>query len=149
MVVREISQDTFEVDVLESDVPVLVDMWAPWCGPCHIVSPIVEDVAEQMGDKAQVVKLNIDENPRIAQQYGIRSIPTLLFFKDGSLVDRMVGVQHQETLASQLEYLAGTRGDRPEHLPYRATRHISPVKTAAAVVTVLVMLGLMIARALG
>jgi len=127
----------------------MVDMWAPWCGPCRIISPIVDDVAESIGGKAKIVKVNLDENPEIAQKYHVMGIPALLFFKDGKLVDRLSGVQNYDTLLNQLEYHTGTRNDRPERLPYRATRPISPLKTVAAIGTVVVMLGMMIMRALG
>jgi len=80
---KQTSDATFENDVMKSKGAVLVDFWAPWCGPCRMLGPIIEKVAEKAGDNAKVYKLNVDENPMIARRYGITSIPTLLFFKNG------------------------------------------------------------------
>ena len=98
-----VTDASFKVDVLESEVPVLVDFWAPWCGPCRIVAPVVEEIAEQYEGQIKVVKVNTDENPNIASQYGIRSIPTLMIFKDGDKVDMVVGAVPKTTLATTLE----------------------------------------------
>jgi len=81
-----VTDSTFEKDVLESDIPVLVDFWAPWAGPCRMIAPVVEEIADQYAGLVKVVKLNTDENPNMAGQYGIRSIPTLMVFKDGSVL---------------------------------------------------------------
>ncbi len=81
----------FDMEVLASDVPVLVDFWAPWCAPCRIIAPVVEELANEMEGKLKVVKVNTDENPSIAQQYGIMSIPTLGIFKNGRLVNSVIG----------------------------------------------------------
>ncbi len=100
----QVATDTsFEEQVLQSDVPVLVDFWAPWCGPCRMVAPVVEEIAEQYEGKVRVVKINTDENPQKASQYGIRSIPTLMIFKGGQKVDVVVGAVPRATLANTLE----------------------------------------------
>ncbi len=98
-----VTDASFKGEVLESDVPVLVDFWAPWCGPCRMVAPVVEEIAEQYQGQVKVVKLNTDENPQIASNYGIRSIPTLMIFKDGQRVDMVVGAVPKTTLANTLE----------------------------------------------
>ncbi|MNK61203.1 Thioredoxin-1 [compost metagenome] len=88
--------------VLRSSTPVLVDFWAPWCGPCRMVAPVLEDLAQSHPDKLKVVKVNTDENPDVAVQYGIMSIPTLMLFKDGNAVDRMVGFMPKASLESRI-----------------------------------------------
>ena len=98
-----VTDASFKGEVLESDVPVLVDFWAPWCGPCRMVAPVVEEIAEQYEGQIKVVKLNTDENPQVASNYGIRSIPTLMIFKDGQRVDMVVGAVPKTTLANTLE----------------------------------------------
>lgn len=98
----DITDQTFEAEVMKADKPVLVDFWAVWCGPCQVQGPIVEDVAASLGDKAKVVKLNVDENPMVAQKFGIMSIPTLMIFKNGMVVKQFIGVQSKETLVSEL-----------------------------------------------
>lgn len=98
-----VTDSSFPNEVLESSVPVLVDFWAPWCGPCRMVAPVVDEIAEQYEGQIKVVKLNTDENPQVASQYGIRSIPTLMIFKDGQRVDMVVGAVPKTTLANTLE----------------------------------------------
>lgn len=100
--VPAVTDTTFKDEVLDSAAPVLVDFWAPWCGPCRMVAPVVEEIAEQFKDTVKVVKLNTDENPNIASQYGIRSIPTLMIFKGGQKVDMVVGAVPKTTLANTL-----------------------------------------------
>ncbi|MFM7448263.1 MAG: thioredoxin [Leptolyngbyaceae cyanobacterium] len=99
----QVTDATFKGEVLESNVPVLVDFWAPWCGPCRMVSPIVDEIATQYEGQIKVVKLNTDENPSVASQYGIRSIPTLMIFKGGAKVDMVVGAVPKTTLSATLE----------------------------------------------
>jgi thioredoxin 1 len=101
--VADVTDTSFKQDVLDSEVPVLVDFWAPWCGPCRMVAPVVQEIAEHYDGKVKVVKLNTDENPQVASQYGIRSIPTLMIFKGGQRVDMVVGAVPKSTLATTLE----------------------------------------------
>lgn len=101
--VTEVKEVDFKEVVLESELPVLVDFWAPWCGPCRMVAPVVEEIAQQYEGKVKVVKLNTDENPQIASQYGIRSIPTLMVFKDGQKQEMVVGAVPKTTLSNTLE----------------------------------------------
>ena len=101
--VPQVTDSSFDKDVLHSNIPVLVDFWAPWCGPCRMVAPVVSEIAQQFKDKVKVVKLNTDGNPNTASKYGIRSIPTLMIFKEGQKVDMVVGAVPKNTLANTLE----------------------------------------------
>lgn len=100
-----ITDANFEDEVMKSTQPVLVDFWAVWCGPCQVQGPIVEEVAKELAGKAKVGKFNVDENPMMAQKYGIMSIPTLMVFKNGMVVKQFIGVQSKETLLGELNKL--------------------------------------------
>lgn len=100
-----ITDGNFDSEVLKSTKPVLVDFWAVWCGPCVVQGPIVEEVGKSMSGKAVVGKLNVDENPRMAQKYGVMSIPTLILFKGGMVVRQFIGVQSKEVLMGELNKL--------------------------------------------
>ena len=100
---REVTDATFDQEVLKSTNPVLVDFWAPWCGPCRMVAPIVEELAQEYDGKVEFVKLNTDDNPNTAMKYGIRSIPTLLVFKAGEPVGQIVGFRPKSDLKQRLD----------------------------------------------
>jgi len=107
-VVQQLSDATFEASVLEQPGVVLVDFWAPWCGPCRMIGPIVEDLAQEYAGKATIAKLNVDENHATAMKYGIMSIPTLMIFKNGEPVDKIVGAVPKQVIAAKLDqYLDG------------------------------------------
>ena len=101
--VKEASDSSFEKDVLGSSKPVLVDFWAQWCTPCRMLAPTVEAVAQQYSDSANVVKLNVDDNPTTAQRYGIKGIPTLILFREGKEVERVVGATSKESITRMIE----------------------------------------------
>jgi thioredoxin 1 len=116
MAAVQVTDSSFKQDVLESELPVLVDFWAPWCGPCRMVAPVVDEIAEQYDGQVKVVKLNTDENPSVASQYGIRSIPTLMIFKGGQRVDMVVGAVPKTTLANTLREVSLGVGDTSSQL---------------------------------
>ncbi len=99
----EVTDGSFETEVLKSDKPVLVDFWAPWCGPCRMVAPVVEELAEEYDGKVKFLKLNTDDNVNTAAQYGIRSIPTLLMFKGGKPVDQIIGFRPKGDLQKTID----------------------------------------------
>jgi thioredoxin 1 len=99
----DVSDTTFQQEVLEADTPVLVDFWAPWCGPCRMVAPVVEELAEEYNGKVKFVKLNTDDNTSTASNYGIRSIPTLLLFKGGQIVDQVIGFRPKGDLKRSID----------------------------------------------
>lgn len=101
----EVTDSNFEELVLKSDKPVIVDFWAEWCGPCRMVGPIVEEIGADFDGKAVVTKLDVDNNPGVTQKYGIRNIPTILFFKNGEIADKQVGAVPKSALVNKLEAL--------------------------------------------
>ena len=102
MEVKNITQTDFEAEVLQSDIPVLVDFWAPWCGPCKMLNPTIQQVADDFEGKVRVLKLNVDEAPQIASRYQVMSIPTLLVFSEGTVKHQMVGVVNKNKIAERL-----------------------------------------------
>jgi thioredoxin len=99
-----VTDSSFQRDVLQATgSPVLLDCWAPWCGPCRVVGPIMDQLAAESGGRYRIAKLNVDENPRTAAQFQIASIPTMLIFKDGQLIDRLIGAQPKQTIESHLQ----------------------------------------------
>jgi len=99
----EIGDSSFDSEVLQAEKPVLVDFWAPWCGPCRAIAPIVEELAETFGDTVKFTKCNVDENPVTPTKYGIKSIPTLIFFKDGKVLDKIVGIVAKSRLEEMIK----------------------------------------------
>lgn len=101
--VKDVTDNSFEHEVLESEKPVLVDFWAAWCAPCRMLAPTVEAIAEQYSESAAVVKLNVDDNPSTAEAYGIRGIPTLILFSGGKEVERVIGATSKESISRMID----------------------------------------------
>lgn len=104
--VIEVTKETFAREVLQSPVPVVVDFWAEWCGPCKMLGPVLDEIATEKADSVRVVKVNVDDEPDLAVEYGIRNIPALFFFKDGELKHKSLGVQPKADIVRKLESLA-------------------------------------------
>lgn len=100
---KTLNQQNFESEVLQSSQPVLVDFWAPWCGPCRVIAPILEEVAKEFEGKVRVGKLNVDDSPDIASQFGVRGIPTLILFKEGQIKGQMVGVNPKNSIVQLIQ----------------------------------------------
>ncbi len=96
--VKQVTNDTFQTEVLESETPVLVDFWAEWCGPCRMVAPVLDEVAEEMDGQVQIAKVNVDENRELAFQYQVSSIPTMILFKGGEVADRVLGAMPKNAI---------------------------------------------------
>lgn len=103
--ILELNENNFETEVLKSDIPVLVDFWAAWCGPCKSIAPILEQLAEEYAGKVKIAKVNVDNNQTLAKQYQVMSIPNLVFFKDGKKADQIVGFTPKTELAKKLDLL--------------------------------------------
>jgi thioredoxin len=101
--IRDVTDSNFQAEVIESEVPVLVDFWAPWCGPCRMVAPVVEEIANERGDQLKVVKLNIDENQETAIAFNVMSIPTLILFRNGQPAKTVIGAYPKRKLEAELE----------------------------------------------
>lgn len=103
--VLDLTDQNFESEVIKSDLPVLVDLWAPWCGPCRMIAPVVEKLAEKYDKKCKFCRVNVDENPQTPSKYQVMSIPTLLFFKGGEVVDTVIGAVPERTLQTKIDAL--------------------------------------------
>jgi thioredoxin 1 len=101
--INDVTDSNFQAEVLESETPVLVDFWAPWCGPCRVIAPSLEEISEEQGDNLRVVKLNVDENQTTSAQYDVMSIPTLIVFKNGEIAKKIIGALPKKRLVEELE----------------------------------------------
>jgi thioredoxin 1 len=101
--ITDVTDNNFQAEVLESDKPVLVDFWAPWCGPCRVIAPSLEEIADEQSDSLRIVKLNVDENQQTAAKYGVMSIPTLIVFKNGEPAHTIIGALPKKRLVQELE----------------------------------------------
>lgn len=104
--VGEVSDSSFETEVLNADVPVLVDFWAPWCGPCKSIAPVLEELASEFDGKIKIVKINVDDNPKTPTQYNVRGIPNLVFFKGGEVIEQIVGAVPKDQLVEAINKAA-------------------------------------------
>ena len=103
-IIEELNDSSFDFEVLESNFPVLVDFWAPWCGPCRALSPVIEEISNDFRDKVKVVKVNVDENPETSMKLAIRSIPTLIIFKNGEVFDQVIGAVPKSEIEEKLNH---------------------------------------------
>ena len=101
-----VTQADFEEKVIKSDLPVLVDFWAEWCGPCKAIGPILDELASELGETAKIFKVNVEDHPELAQKYGIKSIPTIIFFKNGEIAKSLLGVQSKEEIAKNIQLIS-------------------------------------------
>jgi len=101
--ISEVTDNNFQAEVLESETPVLVDFWAPWCGPCRLVTPVLEQIADERGEDLKIVKLNVDENQQVAGTFQVMQIPTLILFKGGEVAKKVIGAQPKRKLDAELE----------------------------------------------
>ena len=112
--IMEVEDETFEAEVLNADKPVMVDFWAPWCGPCKAIGPVVEELAQAFGDKMIFAKCNVDDSPAVASRYGIKSIPTLMIFQGGNAIDSITGMVSQSVIENAIDRaLAGEASPAP------------------------------------
>ncbi len=106
MAISDVTDATFEEEVIKSDRPVLVDFWAEWCAPCRMLAPVVQEIAEELGDRIRVYKLDLDTNPQTPARYNVRAVPTLLFFRNGEVADQLVGAVPKARIVEKLEQLS-------------------------------------------